>query len=684
MKGTKSHLLSLLRITPSERSLDYVKRKKSFQLHGLLTEQRHPLTWNLSSTAKRNIEQALKQVFSVDRDISRTFRRMSRERGPLLEAASAVSRAAGEGKKIFIYGCGATGRLAKQMESGLWRPFWKRLRQGPLGGNLETSFLRAMEERLVGEMTGGDRALVSSLEGFEDLPLIGELQLREHGVERGDAVFFITEGGETSSVIGAAAAASRLYEPLDRDGTEEARRRLYFLYNNPDSCLEPLARSRMILHNPAITKINLTTGPQAVAGSTRMQAATAETFVMGAILESGIAEILRRHLTSREMESAGFRPPEELGERLRTFESLRERLVEAVPGLAGWTRMEAEVYKQGGRATYFAGKGLITVFTDCAERSPTFHLYPLDTVEEKPGKSWVRVWTAAGNGKAAWRNLLGREFRGLEEEDYGPILSERIEDPFLRETALHSLRLAGKGQEELYDFSFSERNIRRREPGEGDLGVLVCMDEELEELGDPDSSFVRFASLFKRGGARLACLLVGGGGGEGEAFRRMVPLGPEDILLHLALPRQGDPLRLDGHTLLKMLLNAHSTVVMALLGRVVGNTMTNVNPSNLKLVGRATHLILSHVNDILSHEAWRRQHGSTEPLTYEEANAVLYDALEFTGRTGGQVSEVELSIIRILESLRRESPLSWEKARALVEGQGLSGYLETLQRRWRR
>jgi N-acetylmuramic acid 6-phosphate (MurNAc-6-P) etherase len=42
---------------------------------------------------------------------------------------------------------------------------------------------------------------------------------------------------------------------------------------------------------------------------------------------------------------------------------------------------------------------------------------------------------------------------------------------------------------------------------------------------------------------------------------------------------------------LKMLLNAHSTAVMAGLGRLVGNTMTNVSPSNLKLIGRATNLI---------------------------------------------------------------------------------------------
>ena len=41
-----------------------------------------------------------------------------------------------------------------------------------------------------------------------------------------------------------------------------------------------------------------------------------------------------------------------------------------------------------------------------------------------------------------------------------------------------------------------------------------------------------------------------------------------------------------------MALNSHSTAVMAKLGRVVGNTMTNVRPGNLKLIGWATYIIL--------------------------------------------------------------------------------------------
>ncbi len=92
-----------------------------------------------------------------------------------------------------------------------------------------------------------------------------------------------------------------------------------------------------------------------------------------------------------------------------------------------------------------------------------------------------------------------------------------------------------------------------------------------------------------------------------------------------------------------MLLNAHSTAVMARLGKVIGNTMTNVSPSNLKLIGRATFLIQSHVNDVLARPDWVKERGHRTPISYGEANAVLFDAIAFLkGKTdtAGQTAEV--------------------------------------------
>jgi hypothetical protein len=120
---------------------------------------------------------------------------------------------------------------------------------------------------------------------------------------------------------------------------------------------------------------------------------------------------------------------------------------------------------------------------------------------------------------------------------------------------------------------------------------------------------------------------------------------------------------------------------MAKLGRVIGNTMTNVSPSNLKLVGRATFLIQSHVNDALSQPGWVAKYGPRTPVAYGEANAVLYDAIAFlkTRQQAGQTAEVALSVIRILESLRQKRGLRNEEALRLVRSPGLREYLAGLK-----
>ena len=144
----------------------------------------------------------------------------------------------------------------------------------------------------------------------------------------------------------------------------------------------------------------------------------------------------------------------------------------------------------------------------------------------------------------------------------------------------------------------------------------------------------------------------------------------------------GDPFGIRQQMAAKMLLNAHSTAVMAKLGKVVGNTMTNVSPSNLKLIGRATYLIQSHVNDVLGRPGWVLENGARPPVSYGEANAVLYDSIAYLRdrpTEAGQTAEVALSIIRILESLRQKRGLAPGEALEIVTNVGLSAYLSQIK-----
>lgn len=671
-------ILALLKIAPSPQSVDFVQNKKQFQLHSLLTEQRHPKTWDLSFVIKHNLKEGLRQIFAVDEDISFKLGELAKNTSDLNRAAQAVKGAIAGGKKIYVYGCGSTGRLAKQMESAVWRPFWRKLKSKKrLWDRLRAFIPGDIENRLIGEMTGGDRALISALEGFEDLELVGKLQLRERGVEKGDAVFCITEGGETSSVIGTILAALEPYGTLIEGTLQDAKDHLYFIYNNPDDVLLPFDRSRAVLENPAITKINLTTGPQTITGSTRMQAATVETFIMGIILEFGICDFLKEFLSEEEMAELAFDPRIQWKERLQTFNATKNLLADSLEKIELLTELECDTYQNGNFATYFAKKALITVFIDCAERSPTFHLHPLDTIYDSQRSCWIQVWTEGKNLHEAWLSFLGREFHGLGEEFFKPYFIDRIEDDYLKKAALKSLSKAGNDQKDLYDFSLSDRNIKNRGPQKGDLGVLVCVNEEFDILGLAESSFRQVIRLFKKRKAALALILIDDREShEIEDIISHLNLDPhKDVVVHLALSSTNDPLGINGQTLLKMLLNGQSTAVMARLGRVVGNTMTHVNPSNLKLIGRATYLIQSHVNDTLSTEEWRQKYGRTEAISYAEANAVLFEAMKFIAERDEQTSEVELCIIRLLIALKKKRFVPWEEAAFVQKDIGLERFL---------
>ena len=678
-------LLKLMGIEPSTESIDYVQNKTQFQLHTLLTEQRHQKTWYLSDRVQKDTLAGLKMLSAVDDDIRVKLEAMAADTTMLDQAAAAVEAALLAKRRIYVYGCGATGRLAKQMESAFWRPFWKKVRaDGKVWPRLAGKLSGAVEGELIGEMTGADRALISSLEGFEDLQLIGRLQLQDRGIVKGDVVICVTEGGETSSVIGTILAAHAQWTDGPGYSPETSRKNLYFVYNNPDDTLLPFQRSRKVLEEPGITKINLATGPQAITGSTRMQATTIETYVVGTILEAGAARALRRFLTPGEMAGLGFETPIDLGSRLREFAGVEEAAREALPELARLTDIEAGAYSRGSFSTYFAEKGLITVFIDSTERSPTFRLFPLDTVNEPARKCWIQVWAGAETPGEAWRAFLGRPFRGLEADFYGAPFEGDIADAYLRRAALESLKRAGDDQQDLYDFSMSRSNVENRGPKAGDVGVMVAFTPEEAEPGRPGSYFRKFMDLFGGEGMYLGVLLVtdaGPGATEklGGDVRRAYR-GKKDslVVVILRIPTEGDPFGLKQQVAAKMILNAHSTAVMAKLGRVIGNTMTNVSPSNLKLIGRATYLIQSHVNDVLGQATWVKAYGPRSPILYGEANAVLFDSIVYLRdkqNEAGQTAEVALSIIRILESLKERRGVSPDEALEIVRGGGLAGYL---------
>ncbi|MBS0199768.1 MAG: hypothetical protein JSR70_04905 [Proteobacteria bacterium] len=663
-------LLRLLAITPSAQSQDYLRTKQQFQLHTLLTEQRHPETMDLSrriaGNTTANITAGLRELFAVDRDVTRTMDAVASDPARLRQledASKAIQDAIRSGHRVYFYGTGSTGRLAETLESSLWRPFWERAAKTPSWRKIERR-LPGIGDRVRGEITGGDRALIASLEGFEDLQLIGRLQLQDNHIQRDDVVFAVTEGGETSAVIGTAKAGAELNG--GRAGMT------WFVYNNPDRVLMPFTRSREVIEDPRITKINLATGPQAITGSTRMQATTTSLYALGVVMEDAIRGLLRPVLTKPELRALGFDDRATIASRLRQFATLQETVATMAPALALWTDRESSTYDRGHHTTYLAGRALMPVFVDVTERAPTFRLAPLDRVDAKERKSWIAVQAPVNHADEAWQMLLHRPFHGLDPALYAKPFETQIDDSWLRAAAAKSLANAGAEQQALYDLSFSPRNLQSSGPAAGDHGAMILLGAET-----PSPIAMAWMRAFSDRDASLGIIHVGSTP-LSKRSRATLHIGSgKPWLLDVVVPVHNDPLELDQIIALKMLLNAHSTAIMARLGRVVGNTMTAVQPGNLKLIGRATFLIQSHVNTVLASAAWRRKHGATPAITYAEANAVLFDVIDHRTNDPALTTspEVELAIVRILESLGARRAISWNDAAALLRARKLDAYL---------
>lgn len=506
-------------MTEFERKADeFITGEKQFHLGFLPTEQSNPLTRSMEDDFRASSAAGVATLQRADRPVLDMARRVwnSAEFARLVSEGIDVVK---NGGRIIFSGCGATGRLSILLES-MWR-------QACAGDPDMTGRADAVESI----MTGGDYALVRSVEFFEDYASFGRRQVEEAGMTACDMLVAITEGGETSSVLGTAA------EALERGC------RVFLLFNNPAKLLcEHLERSRRIIEDPRVCVLDLYCGPMALAGSTRMQATTSEQLIAGSALE----KIFHHFSGLPEYDYAGM------------FARLLDELEANSGKIADYLDFEAETYSVGGRITYFASDYMLDIFTDTTERSPTFMLPPFKRADDDSApEPWAFVKNPLVGTSEVWSGNFRRSPRCLKwtPRDYADMGAA---DKIVAAPPRISV-------EDFFQFEVGNTPCPGRWKSGHDAAVLIEFDSDPEL----ERAFDRFAVS----AARVERLTIGKG-------RR------------IDIDCRGGALEVMRHMAIKLLLNTVSTGTMAKMGRVSGNWMSHVDCTNKKLLDRGTRLLV--------------------------------------------------------------------------------------------
>jgi len=381
-------------IESAEKAENFLSISSQYKLGKLVTESSHPGTRDLSYLALHNLPEAVAKLKELD---DSTIKVLSEKLPEICYLKATISDTLKQGNNIYFCGCGATGRLSLTIET-----LWRQVHRG-----------EKIENRVFSFMAGGDVALIRSIENFEDFPDYGARQLLEAGFKDGDLLIGTTEGGETPFVIGAVEKAAQV-----------STRKPFFLYCNPDDLLcEVAERSRRVIENTNIEKINLTVGPMAVTGSTRMQSST----ILLAV--AGIA--LFYYNSSNET----------IENEINAF--LNFWVTADISFIGKFIVRETEYYENKEYLLYETDNELgITVITDTTERSPTFSLYPFENAREKERNlslSYLYM-PEYKSSEEAWEKLLWRSPRTLEWPEINGIASK----------------------ERLFGFDFSRNALPRR------------------------------------------------------------------------------------------------------------------------------------------------------------------------------------------------------------------------------
>lgn len=432
-------------------SCEFIENEGQYRLGFIEAERSNPKTIDLGGTFVRSTEDGLRMLLDVDRDLTELYAKTLWS-DAFSEFSDDVYCALIGKKKIYLSGCGSSGRLSMRLEAS----FREAVRNNPA--------LSEYADSVYEIMTGGDYAIIRAVESAEDYTALGAAQARDAGVGEGDILIGVTATGETTSVLGTAKEAL------------EAGAKVYMVVcSDPDEMLGKLKRADDVYKHENCKSIYLKCGPMALTGSTRMQSSSIEQAVIGSALELALGEI----------SSDGITREERIDSLIRGFSECIELLLsdEGIASMTEQTDKETELYLRGGHVTYFADEYILDVLADTTERGPTFTTPPFRPRSwSNDPISWAFVKKPFLDTAGAWESLFGRLPRCLDktEAEYRNmgILDEDIK------------KIPNISIDALYQFEIGREEDPERE-GEGSLATWVAL------AGDAPSEFLEIAKRYE-------------------------------------------------------------------------------------------------------------------------------------------------------------------------------------------
>lgn len=207
------------------------------------TEQPNPRAARLDRLSTRRL------LLLMNREDARVAAAVRRTLPQIARAVNAAAAALGRGGRLVYVGAGSSGRLGVLDAA-----------EGPPTFGIPSRQVQAV-------LAGGRRAMIRSAEAAEDSPAAGARDLARKKVGPSDVVVALTASGSTPYVLGA---------------LDAARRRGAFTVAVTANRRSPAARRARVAICPA-------TGPEVLAGSTRLKAGTAQKLVLNMLSTAAMA-----------------------------------------------------------------------------------------------------------------------------------------------------------------------------------------------------------------------------------------------------------------------------------------------------------------------------------------------------------------------------------------------------------